>query len=83
MTAKTIEITSEEYGRLVRAMAMALISLDVLESDLSDQTRWKSANVSGTIGGYLAEIASIIEIDPSDTKADMDRLMEAFRRQQS
>ena len=53
---------------------MIMMSVSVLESDLSDQPKWQSADVSGTIGKQLLEIASIVQIDPSDARADMDLL---------
>jgi hypothetical protein len=59
------------------------MSVSVLESDLSDQPKWQSADVSGTIGKQLLEIASIVQIDPSDARADMDLLTEAFRKQKN
>jgi hypothetical protein len=74
------KFTADEYRRLVKAIATAMMSVNVLEDSLSQDPDWRDAGIADTIGKPLVEIATILQIDPSDLSTELKRLVEAHSR---
>jgi hypothetical protein len=72
------KFTADEYRRLVKAIATAMMSVNVLEDSLSNDPEWRNAGIANTIGKPLVEIATILQIDPSDLSEELRLLVKSY-----